>query len=84
MPYRYRNYKECGKRANMSNAKRAKLQDTGRGTVGKTAVLGMKDMETNEITASVVGDTTASTLQGFVADHADRRGKGLHGWCNRL
>ena len=29
-----------GKRKNMSNARRAELADTGRGAVGKTAVVG--------------------------------------------
>lgn len=38
-----------GKRANMSNAQRKEL--TGRGTVGKTAVVGMKDRESNEVVA---------------------------------
>ena len=36
-----------GKRKNMSNAKRATL--SGRGTVGKTAVVGLKDRDTNQV-----------------------------------
>ena len=56
-----------GKRANMSNAKRAELE--GRGAVGKTAVVGAKDRATNQVSARVVTDTTKPTLQGFVAEH---------------
>ncbi len=57
-----------GKRANMSNAKRQELRDQwlGRGASGKTAVVGVKDREANSVTARVVGDTKAETLQGFV------------------
>ncbi|MYD57375.1 MAG: IS1595 family transposase, partial [Rhodothermaceae bacterium] len=38
----------------------------GRGTVGKTAVVGAKDRATNQVQAKVVSDTTAQTLTGFV------------------
>ena len=57
-----------GKRKNMSNAKRAKL--TGRGAVGKIAVVGAKDRETNEVRAEVVAATDKATLQEFVGDVA--------------
>jgi hypothetical protein len=60
-----------GKRQNMSNAKRKQLADTGRGPVGKTAVVGAKDRETNPVAAKVVEATDADTLQGFVQEHAD-------------
>ena len=60
-----------GKRRNMSNARRKALADTGRGAVGKTAVVGMKDRESNQVRAKVVSRTDAATLQGFVATHAD-------------
>ena len=43
----------------------------GRGAVGKTAVAGIKDRETNEVRAKMVADTTAQTLQGFIADNVD-------------
>ena len=59
-----------GKRKNMSKAKRKELAGTGRGAVGKTAVVGMKDRDSNKVTARVVDDTDAKTLQGFVTDHA--------------
>ena len=59
-----------GKRKNMSKAKRKEMADTGRGATGKTAVVGMKDRKSNKVTARVVEDTDAPTLQGFVANHA--------------
>ncbi|MDE0239397.1 MAG: IS1595 family transposase [bacterium] len=59
-----------GKRRNMSNAKRKELKDTGRGTVGKTAVAGVKDRETNKVVARVVESVDKPTLQGFVRAHA--------------
>ena len=58
-----------GKRKNMSNARRKELADTGRGAVGKTAVVGAKDRATNRVSARVVPDTTKDTLQGFVLEH---------------
>ena len=61
-----------GKRANMSNAQRKALADTGRGPVGKTAVAGLKDRATNQVRATVVEKTDAETLQGFVGDHTDK------------
>lgn len=61
----------CGKRRNMSNKKRRKLADSGRGSVGKTAVVGAKDRATKRVSAKVVQDTTAKTLQAFVHDRID-------------
>ena len=55
-----------GQRKNMSNAKRRDL--TGRGPVGKTAVVGAKDRASNQVTARVVQSTDADTLQGFVTE----------------
>ena len=60
-----------GRRKNMSNAKRKELAGTGRGAVGKTAVVGAKDRATNKVNAKVVGETDKPTLHGFVADNAD-------------
>lgn len=57
-----------GRRRNMSNAKRKAL--TGRGPVGKTAVVGAKDRASNQVRAQVVERTDAETLQAFVAHHA--------------
>lgn len=53
-----------GKRRNMSNAKRKEL--TGRGTVGKVAVLGGKDRDSNQVVAGRVKNTDKDTLHGFV------------------
>ena len=46
-----------------------KKQKAGRGTVGKFAVVGIKDRETNHVCAQVVDSTDAQTLQSFVLDH---------------
>lgn len=56
-----------GKRRNMSKARRATLD--GRGPVGKTAVVGVRDRETRQVAAKVVEDTTSGTLQGFVQEN---------------
>ena len=42
----------------------------GRGGVGKAIVVGAKDRETNSVSAAVVGNTDAKTLQGFVGKRA--------------
>jgi transposase-like protein len=55
-----------GKRRNLPKAKRAKLE--GRGPIGKTAVVGVKDRKTNRVSPEVVEDTKADTLQGFIHD----------------
>ena len=41
----------------------------GRGTVGKTAVVGVKDRTTKQVAARVVEHTDGPTLKGFVAEH---------------
>lgn len=53
----------------MSNAKRKAL--TGRGSVGKTAVIGAKDRATNSVAAEVLESTDSDTLERFVVDHAN-------------
>ena len=60
-----------GRRRNMSNRKRKALQDTGRGAVGKTAVVGIKDRASNQVRAKVVEHTDSATLQGFVRNNVD-------------
>ena len=61
-----------GKRKNMSNAKRKALRATPGmgGAVGKAVVAGVKDRDSNHISADVVRGTDALTLQGFVLDRA--------------
>ncbi len=60
-----------GKRKNMSNAKRKEMKNTGRGAVGKTAVAGIRDRDTNTITARVVDSTDRTTLQGFIRENVE-------------
>ena len=54
-----------GKEANKHEHKKL---NGGRGPVGKTAVIGIKDRETGHIAAKPVTDTTKETLQGFIQD----------------
>lgn len=49
---------------------RKKIKDAA-GTVGKTAVVGMKDRGTKHVQATVVARTDKSTLQGFVTDRVE-------------
>ena len=44
----------------------------GRGTVGKTTIIGVKNRKTNKIKAKVVMDTTKLTLQGFIDKNVER------------
>lgn len=53
------------------NKHASKKLNAGRGAVGKTAVVGAKDRETNQVSARVVEQTDSQTLQGFVAEHAE-------------
>ena len=43
--------------------------NAGRGTVGKTAVVGIKNRGTNQVQAQVVDRSDKETLQGFVTDN---------------
>ena len=54
-----------GKEANKHEDKKL---IAGRGTVGKSAVLGVKDRKTNQITAEVIEKTTKPTVQEFISD----------------
>ena len=56
-----------GKEKNKHANKKLKA---GRGAVGKAIVVGAKDRETNRVSAAVVGNTDAKTLQGFVGERA--------------
>ena len=58
-----------GKRKNMPASKRKHL--TGRGSVGKTIVAGVKDRESKQVSAAVVERTDAATLQKFVTDRTE-------------
>ena len=56
-----------GKEKNKHSDKKLKA---GRGAVGKAIVVGAKDRDTNRVSAAVVGNTDAKTLQGFVGTRA--------------
>ena len=58
-----------GKRKNMSNAQRKNREGTGRGPVGKAAVVGVKDRKTKQVRAKAVESIDKETLQGFVSKH---------------
>ena len=62
-----------GKRENMPLAKRKALREAGagRGAVGKTAVIGVKDRATNEVRAEVIRRNDGETLKGFVREHVE-------------
>ena len=64
-----------GKRKNMSNEKREALKDSGRGTVGKTAIVGIKSRKTNEIDAQVVDTTDKHTIHPFIEQHIENSNK---------
>ena len=60
---------ECymgGLERNKHNSKKSGIRG---GIVGKTAVIGMKDRNTNKVTAAAIARADQSTLQGFVMDH---------------
>ena len=52
-----------GKERNKHESKKLKA---GRGTVGKSTIIGAKDRKTNKVKAKVIGGTDAKTMQGFV------------------
>ncbi len=54
-----------GKEKNKHESKKLKA---GRGTVGKTTVVGMKNRDTNRVQAEVVESTNKETLQSFVTE----------------
>ena len=56
-----------GRRRNMAKSKRANLK--GRGPVGKAAVVGIKDRDTNKVSAKVVPDTTANSIKSFILEN---------------
>ena len=54
-----------------SNKHSSKKLNQGRGAVGKVAVVGMKDRETNQVLAEVVESTNKATLHAFVGERTD-------------
>ena len=61
-----------GKEKNKHSSKKLRA---GRGTVGKTAVAGIKDRATNQVKAQVVPSTDAETLQGFIRNSSEEGAK---------
>ena len=57
-----------GKEANKHDDKKLRQ---GRGPVGKTPVVGVKDRETGQVSAEVVERTDKATLQGFVEERTE-------------
>lgn len=57
-----------GKESNKHESKKLKQ---GRGAVGKTAVAGVKDRETNQVDAEVVEHTDGPTLRQFIHQRTD-------------
>ena len=53
------------------NKHESKKLRQGRGAVGKTPVAGVKDRETNQVSAMPVEKTDKATLQGFVEDRTE-------------
>ena len=53
------------------NKHRSKRLNAGRGTVGKTAVAGVKDRPTGRVSAAVVAGTDRPTVQRFLAKHME-------------
>ena len=61
-----------GKERNKHESKKLRA---GRGPVGKTAVVGVKDRYTGQVAARVVENTDQETLQGLVKTHAAKGAK---------
>ena len=57
-----------GKERNKHSSKKSRA---GRGTVGKTPVVGVKDRETKRVEASVVRGTTREDLEGFIQERVE-------------
>ena len=58
-----------GRRANTPKSKRERL--TGRGAVGKAAIVGARGRATNQARAQVVERTDRAAIHDFVAEHTD-------------
>ena len=55
-----------GKEKNKHNSKKLKA---GRGTVGKTAVIGVKERNTNKVSASPIACTDSSSINRYIRDN---------------
>ena len=75
-----------GKEKNKHSKKKLRK---GRGAVGKVAVIGAKDRDTNAVSATSIEHTDGATLKGFVNEHTEKGAKvytddhgGYHGLPN--
>ena len=68
VPLRKRVFAICPEMTSLEGVSSKKLR-AGRGVAGKTAVAGIRDRATGQVTARVVEKTDAETLPGFVTDH---------------
>ena len=57
-----------GKERNKHPSKKLRA---GRDTISKAAIVGVKDRETNKVSAQVVRNTDKASLQGFIKDNVD-------------
>lgn len=53
------------------NKHASKKLRAGRGPVGKTAVVGIKDRDTNQVRAKVVRSVNADTMEDFIDEHVE-------------
>ena len=53
------------------NPRNSKKLKEGRGTVGKTAVIGAKDRDANKVKADVIENVERPTLHGFIQDNVE-------------
>ena len=53
------------------NKHASKRKHDGRGTKGKTAVLGVKERESKKVAVKVAPDTTGKTLSNFIGSHVE-------------
>lgn len=51
------------------NKHKSKKLNAGRGTVGKTAVIGVKERETNKVSASPIASTDSSSINEYIRDN---------------
>ena len=62
-----------GNRKKIPKHKRKEQETLGRGTAGKSAVVGSKGRNTNKVVAQSVNDTEKDTLQEVIKEHADSK-----------
>ena len=51
------------------NKHKSKKLNAGRGTIGKAAVIGVKQRDTNKVSASPIANTTAEQIHGYIREN---------------